>query len=554
MVATADLVVRVLTDTSKAAGDLGDVGKQSGKMSGAIKSAALPAAAALAALGAAAFAAGNAAAEDAQAAAVLAGNLKTAANATDAQVAATESFIDATAKATGVADDQLRPAMSQLALATGDVETSQSALTAALDASVATGTDVESVAKAIAKAYGGSTASLGKLIPSLDKATLASGDMTAIMADLADKTGGAAANAADTTAGKMARMQVAMDEAQEEIGSALLPALTALAGVLASVAGFAQAHPKLFIAIAAAVGIMAVAILALNVAVGIYTAVTTLAASATVMAWVAALWPILLVVAAVAAVVAIVIILWKHSETFRDIVLGVWAAIKKAATVAWDAIKDSVLAVFNWVKSHWPLLLAIITGPIGLAVLAIVKNWDTIKATANTVFAAVKTAVGWVSSALDTMIGWIKKIDFPDMDKPFTLAKTAIGHVSDAIDTMVGWLGKIVIPGGMSTPFDAMKTAVGAVSSAVESLINWLKKIPKVHIPHIPGTGSGRAAPATAARSVAAPGVAPPRGAVTSRAAAPVVINVTGALDPEAVARQIRRILAGHDRRVGLVT
>lgn len=65
--------------------------------------------------------------------------------------------------------------------------------------------------------------------------------------------------------------------------------------------------------------------------------------------------------------------------------------------------------------------------------------------------------------------------------------------------------------------------------------------------------------------SAAAPSVATARGVSTFAAprvggagraarATPggITIQVTGALDPEAVARQIQRILDGHNRRVGL--
>lgn len=58
--------------------------------------------------------------------------------------------------------------------------------------------------------------------------------------------------------------------------------------------------------------------------------------------------------------------------------------------------------------------------------------------------------------------------------------------------------------------------------------------------------------PALAAQSVA-PAVPMARGTAASTAAAPgPTIVVNGAVDPEATARQIRRILAGHDRRMGL--
>jgi len=68
------------------------------------------------------------------------------------------------------------------------------------------------------------------------------------------------------------------------------------------------------------------------------------------------------------------------------------------------------------------------------------------------------------------------------------------------------------------------------------------------------GNGSGTLSlvPALAAQSVA-PAVPTATGRAASTAAAPgPTIIVNGAVDPEATARQIRRILAGHDRRMGL--
>jgi len=52
----------------------------------------------------------------------------------------------------------------------------------------------------------------------------------------------------------------------------------------------------------------------------------------------------------------------------------------------------------------------------------------------------------------------------------------------------------------------------------------------------------------------AAYGIAPSAYGVTvqTRQAAPVVVNVSGALDPVAVAAQIRRILADDSRRRGV--
>jgi hypothetical protein len=59
---------------------------------------------------------------------------------------------------------------------------------------------------------------------------------------------------------------------------------------------------------------------------------------------------------------------------------------------------------FNWLKENWPLVLAILTGPIGLAVLAVVKNFDEIVAFVKGVPKKLKdAAVGmwtWVTEKL----------------------------------------------------------------------------------------------------------------------------------------------------------
>lgn len=86
--------------------------------------------------------------------------------------------------------------------------------------------------------------------------------------------------------------------------------------------------------------------------------------------------PVVLIVAGIAALVAGVVLAYQHFGPFRTVVDAVGRALGTVARV----ITGAVAAAFGWVKSHWPLLLAILTGPIGLAVLVITKNWDRIKA------------------------------------------------------------------------------------------------------------------------------------------------------------------------------
>ena len=66
------------------------------------------------------------------------------------------------------------------------------------------------------------------------------------------------------------------------------------------------------------------------------------------------------------------------------IVLGIIALIAVLGTAAYfiwrfrDAILEGLGAAWNWVKDNWPLLLAILSGPFGLAVYAIIRYRDQI--------------------------------------------------------------------------------------------------------------------------------------------------------------------------------
>lgn len=158
--------------------------------------------------------------------------LENATGATQAQIKATEQSILQMSLATGVADDDLRPALGRLVRSTADTEKAQQLLAQALDISAATGKPLETVANALGKAYDGNTASLGKLGVGLSAAELKTMSFEQVQSRLSDLFGGAAAANADTYAGRIARVQVAFNEAKETIGVALLPILEKLIGFI----------------------------------------------------------------------------------------------------------------------------------------------------------------------------------------------------------------------------------------------------------------------------------------------------------------------------------
>lgn len=77
--------------------------------------------------------------------------------------------------------------------------------------------------------------------------------------------------------------------------------------------------------------------------------------------------PIGLIITALILLGTGLVLAYKKSETFRNIVNGAFKGVQ--SVVSW---------VINWIRNNWPLLLAILTGPIGIAVLVIGKHKDKI--------------------------------------------------------------------------------------------------------------------------------------------------------------------------------
>ena len=139
-----------------------------------------------------------------------------------------EFFIANLQKLYGVLDDQLRPAFQTLLTASGSITRSQKALNTVLNVSAATGKSVEEVSAAISKGFTGQTTALTRLGAGLSKATLATGDMNAILDELDAKFAGQATARLTTYAGKMDQLKVSAASASEIIGGSLLDSLSLL--------------------------------------------------------------------------------------------------------------------------------------------------------------------------------------------------------------------------------------------------------------------------------------------------------------------------------------
>lgn len=148
--------------------------------------------------------------------------------ATNKQIKATEDYISKTSLAFGVTDDDLRPSLQRLAIATNDVEKAQKLQTLAINVAAGSGKSLEAVTNALARAYEGNTSSLSRLGIGLSSAELKTMSFDQVTLQLSNTFKNAASTQADTLQGKMARLQIAFDEAKEAVGARLLPIITNL--------------------------------------------------------------------------------------------------------------------------------------------------------------------------------------------------------------------------------------------------------------------------------------------------------------------------------------
>lgn len=141
-----------------------------------------------------------------------------------------ENFIKQMADASGVTDDQLRPAMQRLLQTTGSLTKSTALMTQALDISRGSGVDYETVVNDLTMAYVGQTRGLRKYSLGLSQAELKTMSFADVQKKLTAQFSGANAAYLETYAGKMGILANAASESTEIIGKGLVDSLSMLAG------------------------------------------------------------------------------------------------------------------------------------------------------------------------------------------------------------------------------------------------------------------------------------------------------------------------------------
>lgn len=133
-----------------------------------------------------------------------------------------DGFIQSMQFATGVSDDELRVAFTNLVRATKDVAQAQDLLKLALDVSAGSGKSLQTVTNGLSKAQSGNFSALKRLIPTIDATAVANKDLSGVVASLESQFSGAASAAAETYAGQLAILTQVAGEVQQAFGAGFL--------------------------------------------------------------------------------------------------------------------------------------------------------------------------------------------------------------------------------------------------------------------------------------------------------------------------------------------
>lgn len=185
---------------------------------------------------------------------------------------------------------------------------------------------------------------------------------------------------------------------------------------------------------------------------------------AATIAWTAVQWalnialnanPIGLIVIAIAALVAGIIYAYQNSETFRNIVQAVWAAIKTAISatvnwitgVAWPAIVSAWNAISSAAQSLWGKIVSI---------------WNAIKNSISTAINAIRSTVSAVWSAIVTAVTNHVTAVKTAIQNGFNAAKAVVQTVLNGVKSVVSTVWRGIV--------STIKTHIAAVKSTISGI------------------------------------------------------------------------------------
>ncbi|WP_316740452.1 phage tail tape measure protein [Streptomyces sp. MK7] len=357
-------------------------------------------------------------------------------------------------------------------------------------------------AQAATALFGTQAEDLGKALFAMDPSKAAKG---------LGQVGGAADKAGKTIrSGPSQAITVFTRTLQQDlvnvVGTYLIPALTTMAGVAKSAFGWLKDNQAWVLPLATGLGVLAASI-------GVYVGATKVAALVT-RGWAAAQGlfntimaanPIGLIIVGLVALGAALVVAYNKSATFRAIVQAAFSGIKTVALAVYNwfagpfvsffttTIPNAFHTVLAWVSTNWPWILGALTGPIGLAVVWIVKHWDQVRAGFSAVWSAIKSTVlypirdfftvtipGWASSMKNRVVAF--------WQAELTGLQNIWGKIKSWVIYPIRDFFTKTIPGWGDTLRRRMVGAFDAARSGIKTAWDKIKEIARVPVAFIVNT------------------------------------------------------------------